>query len=178
MELKVKTRTEQILTVMHILSWVAFIGLMIVAGAILTTYVVSLFNPEAARNMYKGMDLYDLKQFSFWHYTATVSFMIALSCMKAFIAYLAIKTISKVNLKNPFTIEVAHILERISSVLLGTWVITMLSNAHTTWLMHKTGVLHGMWATGEFIFMAGLVFIISQVFKRGVEIQSENDLTV
>jgi len=26
--------------------------------------------------------------------------------------------------------------------------------------------------------MAALVFIISQVFKRGVEIQSENELTV
>ena len=41
-----------------------------------------------------------------------------------------------------------------------------------------TGELHGNWISGEFIFMVGLVFIISQVFKRGVEIQAENDLTV
>jgi hypothetical protein len=31
---------------------------------------------------------------------------------------------------------------------------------------------------GEFLFMAGLVFIISPIFKRGVELQSENELTV
>jgi hypothetical protein len=30
----------------------------------------------------------------------------------------------------------------------------------------------------EFIFMAGVVFIMSQAFKRGVEIQSDNDLTI
>ena len=79
---------------------------------------------------------------------------------------------------NPFKIEVARIIQRIGYVLLGTWFIAMLSNAHTGWLLKKKGALHGDWVAGEFIFMAGLVFIISQVFKRGVEIQSENDLTV
>ncbi len=178
MEIQTKTRTEQILTVMHILAWVAFIGLMIEAGAILVSYGVSCVNPEAAKNLYRGLNLYNLRQFNFWHYTLSVSFMVALSSMKAFVSFLVIKTLSKVNLMNPFKIEVARILERISYVLLGTWFIAMLNNAHTGWLLKKTGALQGDWVAGEFIFMAGLVFIISQVFKRGVEIQSENDLTV
>ncbi|MBN2635649.1 MAG: DUF2975 domain-containing protein [Prolixibacteraceae bacterium] len=38
--------------------------------------------------------------------------------------------------------------------------------------------MNDSWNTGPFLFMAGLVFVISQIFKRGVEIQSENDLTV
>ena len=98
--------------------------------------------------------------------------------MKAFVFFLAIKILSKVKLVNPFKIEVARILESIVYVLLGTWFIAMLTNAHTSWLLKKTGELHGDWVATEFIFMAGLVFIISQVFKRGVEIQSENDLTI
>ena len=178
MEIKTKTRTEQILTVMHILAWVAFIGFMIEAGAIVLSYGVSCVNAEAAKNLYRGLNLYNLKQFNFWHYTLSVSFMVALSGMKAFVSFLAIKTLSNVNLMNPFKIEVARILERISYVLLGTWFIAMLSNAHTGWLLKITGELQGDWAAGEFIFTAGLVFIISQVFKRGVEIQSENDLTI
>ena len=79
---------------------------------------------------------------------------------------------------NPFKIEVAWILEKVSYVLLGIWLLDTLSNVHSSWVLKQTGVLPGDWDAGEFLFMAGLVFIISQVFKRGVEIQAENDLTV
>jgi hypothetical protein len=178
MEIKTKTRTEQILAVMHILAYVAFVGLLIKTGAILISYGVSCVNPEAAKNLYKGEDLYNLREFNFWHYSLSVSFMAAFSGMKALVAFLVINALSKVNLMNPFRIDVALILERISHVLLGAWLVAMLSNAHAAWLLKRTGALQVDFAAGEFIFMAGLVFIISQVFKRGVEIQSENDLTV
>ena len=178
MEVKAKTRTEQILTIMPILAWVAFIGFMIEAGAILFSYVLSSVSPETAKNLYRGLDLYNLRQFNFWYYTQTVSFMICLSILKSFVSYLVIGALSKFNLKNPFTIEVANKLEKISYYAFGTWLVTMLSNAHAAWLLKITGQLHGNWISGEFIFMVGLVFIVAQVFKRGVEIQSENELTV
>jgi hypothetical protein len=54
----------------------------------------------------------------------------------------------------------------------------MLSNGYTASLFKLTGELFGTYITGEFVFMAGLIFVISQIFRRGVEIQSENDLTV
>lgn len=79
---------------------------------------------------------------------------------------------------NPFKMEVAHTLERISYVLFGTWVVGKVGNAYTGWLLKITGELFGSWVSGEFVLMAGLVYIISQVFKRGVEIQNENELTV
>lgn len=173
-----KIKTEQFLVVMHILAWVAFIGFMIEAGAILFSYGVSCVNPEAARNLYRGLNLYNLSQFNFWHYTLSIFFLVAISSMKAFVFFLAIKILSKVNLMNPFKIEVARILQKIVYALLGTWLVAILKNAHTSWLLNKTGELHGDWVATEFIFMAGLVFIISLVFKRGIEIQSENDLTV
>ena len=178
MEIKAKTRTEQILTVMQILAWVAFIGYLLEAGAVLGTYGISCVNPEAAKNLYWGLDFYNLRQFNFWYYTLSVSFLMALSLMKSFVWYLVIKTLSRINLMNPFKMEVAMSLEKISYVLFGTWLIGILSSAHSRWLMKLTGELFGSWVNGEFIFMAGLVFVISQIFKRGVEIQSENDLTV
>jgi hypothetical protein len=98
--------------------------------------------------------------------------------MKSFVWFLVIKTLSKINLVNPFKMEVALTLEKISYVLFGTWIVGILSSAYTSRLLKITGELFGSWMTGEFIFMAGLVFIISQIFKRGVEIQSENELTV
>jgi len=178
MEFSAKTRTEQILIVMYILAWVAFIGYNIQAGVFLITYGVGLVNPGAATDLYQGLNLYELMQYNFWHYTLSVSFLAAIPMMKAYVSFLAIKALSVVNLVNPFTTAVAERLEKISYVMLGTWVVAMLSNAHTSWLLKKTGELQGDWISGDSIFAAGIVFIMAQVFKRGVEIQSENDLTV
>ena len=85
MEIKGKTRTEQILTVMYILTWVAFIGLAIKAGAMLISYGVSWVNPEASRNLYNGLSLDTLRQFSFRQYSLSVFFMVVLASMKAFV---------------------------------------------------------------------------------------------
>ncbi len=177
-EVKTSKKTKQILRAMHVLAWLVLIGLIVEAGAILISYGVSYVTPEAAKNLYMGLNLYELEQYSFRHYTMSVSFIVALLCMKAYVSFLVIKVLSKVNLANPFKIEVARILEKISYILLGTAVIVLLSNAHASWLLKRTGIVLEEWATGEFLFIAGLVFIISQVFKRGVEIQSENELTV
>ncbi|TDE17149.1 DUF2975 domain-containing protein [Dyadobacter psychrotolerans] len=176
--MKTDTKTKQILQVMHVLTWIAFIGLMIEAGAILVSYAVSCVNPEAVKNLYKDLNLEELREFSFWQYTMSVSFLVAISGMKAYVLFLVIQALSKVNLENPFTIEVVLILEKISYNLLGVWIVAVINNRQTEWLLRRTGITSETLAAEEFIFMAGLVFIISQVFKRGVEIQSENDLTV
>jgi hypothetical protein len=42
-------------------------------------------------------------------------------------------------------------------------------------------IVYGIKATyisGDVLFLAGMVFVFAQMFKRGVEIQRENELTV
>lgn len=172
------TNTRQILSVMQVITWIAYIGLCIKTGAILISFGVSFVNPEAAKNIYKGLDLDSLRQVNFTYYVALVSFMVAILMMKAHVFYLVTRILSKITLANPFKMDVAKILEKVSYVLLGTWIVGMLSNAYTSWLLKRTGEVFNSGSTDDFLFMAGLVFIISQVFKRGVEIQSENELTV
>lgn len=178
MKMKSKTRTELILTIVPFLTWVVLIAFIIEGSAILYSYGVSYINPEAAKNLYNGLNLYNLMQFDFWFYSSTVSLLIALPLMKAWISYLVIKTLSSFSMRNPFTADVANRLESISYFSIGIWIVTLICNAQTRWLMKRTGELFGDIHSLEFIFVTGLVFIIAQVFKRGVEIQSENDLTV
>jgi len=173
-----KTRTESILLVMNVLAWVAFFALMVKAGAYLFSYVMTIINPEAVKNFYAGLSLFDLKQFSFWHYTLLVALMVAVPALQAYIAYLIIKLFSKIKLTNPFTVDVAAIMEKISQVILGTWVVVLIYDLHIYWLMKKVQGLQLQYVSGEFIFLAGVVFVFAQIFKRGVEIQSENELTV
>ena len=174
----VYSNTKQVLRVLYFLTWIAFIAVSVKAGAIIISFVVSWMNPEAARDIYKGMDLHALKAFSTWHYSLAVAFMVVVLCLKATVLELAIKAMSKVNLANPFSSGVARIMEKISYTLLAASVIAILGNIHADWILKKTGLELEQSAGGEFLFVAGLVFVISQIFKRGVELQSENELTV
>lgn len=175
---KMKTRTESILTVMHVLAWIAFVGLMIEAGAKISYYGVSLLNQETTKKLYMGLDLYDLMKFSFGYYTLTAAFLIAISCLKAHIAYQVVKLLSKINLANPFTPEVATLMENISYTTFATWLVAMVYNGLAEGILRIAGNNQTQQISGEFIFMAGVVFVISQIFRRGIEIQTENELTV
>src|ERR1700752_2675726 len=64
-----KISTKQILKVMNVLSWIIFVCLCIRTGAILFSCFVSLFlNPVAAKDLYIGLNLYDLKHLGMGHY--------------------------------------------------------------------------------------------------------------
>ncbi|MES2388796.1 MAG: DUF2975 domain-containing protein [Bacteroidota bacterium] len=173
-----KTRTEEILTVMRVLTWVAYIGLCINAGSVLLAYGLSCFIPEAAKNIYKGLDMYNLRQFGFMHYSLSVALMAAVPILQAQMCMLLIKVLSKLNMANPFTKYVASKIVSISYILVGTWVVAVLAQAHDNWLQNELATIRINEVEGLPLFMAGLVFIIAQVFKRGVEIQAENDLTI
>lgn len=176
-----KTKTETILKFMHVLAWIAFIGLAIETGAILISYGVSWFHPIAASDLYRGMNLYDVSQYDFWLYTQMVSYVVALLVIKAYAAYLVIKIMMKVKLQSPFTLDITSRLETIAYVLLGGVVISIISQVQADWLQKHVRDFNLGWIgenAGEFLLVAGLVFIISQVFKRGVELQAENELTV
>lgn len=54
----------------------------------------------------------------------------------------------------------------------------MFSNAHHQWMRQNGLPIPENWISGEFIFLAGVIFIIAQIFKKGIELQSENELTI
>jgi hypothetical protein len=176
--MKTKTNTETILVVMNVLVWITFIGLMIEAGALLVSYGVSVVNEKAAMNLYKGQDWFNLRQYDFWHYTGIISLKASILIVEAYTAYLVIKVLSSIKMTSPFTMEVAKKLEKIAYTLLLVWVAILLYNGQLKWLSKDVTGLQEMNLSTDFIFYAGLVFIVSQIFKKGVEIQTENELTV
>ncbi len=176
--MKKNSKTETILVVMNVVAWITFIGLMIEAGAILVSYGISAAYPEAANKLYKGLDFLSLRQYDFWHYTGIITLKAAILIVEAYAAYLVIKVLSTIKLANPFTMDVAKKLENIAYTLVLAWVAVLLYNGQLRWLSKDVADLGDKRLSPDFIVYAGLVFIISQVFKRGVEIQTENELTV
>ena len=183
MEIKTKTSTEKILTVMHVITWVLFIGLSIKTGAIIIAFFVSLFvNPVAAENLYLGLNLSGLFEFGKLHYITMVLFIICMSGLKTLMVYLLIKIFLKINFSFPFSNEVAMLIARISYVAFAIGAINLIAIYYSEFLIMravKMPELHQYLSSGgEFLFFGGIIFIVAQVFKRGIEIQSENELTV
>ena len=173
-----KSKTQTLLTIMNVLSWITFLGLMVKAGAILFSYIISTINPAGSKNLYNGWNLSRIREYDFWHYTSVVLLMVMVIIIESYTAYLVIKLLSSIKLKNPFTKEVANYLERISYFIFAIWIAVMLYDIHIEWLMKKIGGLQENLISGEFIFLAGVIFVFAQIFKKGVEIQSEHELTV
>lgn len=89
----------------QVLAWMAIIGLIIESSAILISYFVSCANPHAAKNLYNGLNLYDLRQSDFLIYSRTVYIMLVILIMKSSLCYLVIQTISKNTLKKNYEYE-------------------------------------------------------------------------
>jgi hypothetical protein len=90
------------------------------------------------------------------------------------------KLLSKLKLQTPFSMEVEKKLESIAYLLLAVWIAsTIFWKTCIFYVSAETGIqLATNNSGGEYLFMAGMMYIISQVFKRGIEIQEENQLTV
>jgi hypothetical protein len=172
-----KTKTENLLTVMHILAWVVFIGLAIQAGAIIISYIVSIGHAQAAKNLFRGMDLYAYRVQSFGHYSFVVGYRVIFCITEAYTAYLMTSLLSKLNISKPFNVDVVKLMQRISYCILYVWLIAMVYNTHVGILEQHYGLV-ATYIPGDFIFIAAVVYVFAQMFKRGIEIQSENELTV
>ena len=178
-----KTRTTGVLRVLHVISWIVFLGLCVQTGAMLYSSLVSLFiNPEGARNVYMRLDLSALRAYSVARFGVLLAFMIVMSGLKAYMFYYIIRLFLKANLAHPFSEQVGAIIVTLGYLNLAAGIIGMAANVYFDSLVNKgisiAGAYRYLSGGGEFLFLAAVVFVISQVFRRGLELQTENELTV
>jgi hypothetical protein len=172
-------KTKQVFNLIKMISWIIFISLCIKAGAILISFLVSLsVNPEASQNLYLGTNLSALFDFSERYYIYIVSFKITIVAFKAYLFYLVIKVLQKLKFNDLFNRDIASLISKISYYALVTGGIAVIANSYSKWLLKKGATFELDWGGTEFLFMAGILFIIGYIFKRGIEIQEENDLTI
>ncbi|MFC6997987.1 DUF2975 domain-containing protein [Rufibacter roseus] len=174
-----ETKTKLILTIMNVIFWIVFIGLCIKTGALVISFFVSLFvNPEGAKDIYLGLDLHSLLKASQNQYVSVMSLVIFLSGMKTYLAYLVVKIFSQFDYATPFNATNAALISKISHTALGTGIVGLVAESYSKVLLKSGIALPLHWESSEFLFLAGIIFIIAQVFKRGIELQTENELTV
>jgi hypothetical protein len=175
-------RNNLVFTGLNIISWMIFIGLCIEAGALLVNFIYSLFKPEVVQNLYQKLDLSQMYDRSKWAYFGIYSLILIISVLKAYMFYVVILLLMKLDLKKPFNSYVAGSITRISYITFEVGILSYFAREVTRNLMHhgfEIDKLNQFWADSKaYIFMAAVIYVIATIFSRGVELQNENDLTV
>lgn len=167
---------------LHIVAWIIFIGLCIDAGGLIINFFLSLFKPEIVQNLYKNLDLSEVYKNSKMAFFAIYSFILLISILKAFLFYIVIRLMQKMDLTKPFDTFVSNQILQISYYTISIGLFSYIARQVTKNLMHHGFVIENLnqfWADSQaFILMGAVIYIIATIFKKGVAIQNENDLTV
>lgn len=162
--------------------WLIFAGYSVQTGALLFNFVYSLFNPIATYNLHLGLNLSGLYNNSQTLFVLVFILIIAVSGLKAFVFFIVLKLFKKLNLVKPFSENVSSIISKITYYAFTIGIISFIAQRLIQRLIEKgynVGVVERYWDDGGvYLMMSAILFVITLIFQRGIELQKENDLTV
>ena len=166
----------------HIIAWLIFVGLCIEAGGLIVNFCFSLFKPEFVQNLYQKLDLSELFSDNRLTYFFVYGLILSIAILKAWLFYIVVNLMHKLDLSKPFNTFVARQITLMSyfTVIIGL-LSYMASEVAENLLYTLSGVdnWNQFWEGSEaFILMGAVIYIIATIFTKGVDIQNEIDLTV
>jgi hypothetical protein len=184
--MEIKITAAQMLKMLYILSWILFIGICIEAGGfIFNAFYTLVVNPAGASKFWMEIDFSGLYEFDRGHFFAETTLMCIVAVMRALIFYLVVKILhdKKLDLFKPFNKEVVESISRVSYLAIGIGFFSYWAVNYAAWLT-SLGVTmpdaQSMRIAGAdvWLFMGITLLVIAQIFKRGIELQTENELTI
>ncbi len=167
---------------LHIIAWVIFVGLCIEAGGLIVNFIFSVFKPEFVGNLYQKLDLSKMYQQSKWAFFGMYGFIIVIAILKAMLFYTVIVLLYKLDLSKPFSRYVSDKINRIAYDTFSIGIISYIAREVSKNLLHhghEIDKLNQFWEDSQaFILMAAVIYVIATIFQKGVEIQTENELTI
>lgn len=92
---------------------------------------------------------------------------------------LIIKVLKKLKNSHPFSRETAHLILKISNGFFYLGYASILIDFIFEIFKGEISFSYDLGSQNlQFFLLAGVIYVVGQVYKRGVELQSENDLTI
>ena len=180
--MEIKITTKQMLKMLYILSWIIFIGLCIEAGSFIFNAIFTTAISPRNASYFRLADLYG---YDSGYFLVVLLMMTIVAVLEALIFYLIVKILrdNKLDLAQPFNKEVGRLIFRISYLSFGTGLFSSWGVKYTEWLANKGVKMPDieylrLGGADVWLFMGITLYVIAHIFKRGIEIQTENDLTV
>jgi len=178
--------SKQILKALNVLSWIIFIGICVrTGGYIFNTVFLLTGNPFGGHYFWEGADLSGLLAFDRGYFIVMALLMIIVSVMKAMMFYCIIKVLhdKKLNMDQPFNQEIRRLIFNLSYISLAIGLFSGWAAGYSEWFVAKGVLMPSLQSMhvdgdGAWWFIAIILFVIGHIFKRGIELQTENELTV
>jgi hypothetical protein len=182
MEMRIVISSRHILIGLIVICWMIFIGLLMDAGIIISNAVFALFiNSKNAG--YMGLGSVFKANESYFIILTTLMSIVAV--LKALLFYLIVHFFhkKKLDFARPFNAELGKFISNISYLALGIGLFSYWGQNHSKGLRDQGLTLPEVQelkigGADVWIFMGVTLLVIAQIIKKGIEIQSENELTV
>lgn len=158
------------------------IGLCIQVGGLLTNFFFHFFKPNALSKLFITLDLTAMYEKSQWAFYSMYSFILVIAVLTTILFLEVVQMMMKMDLSNPFNSFVSNKIYRISHITFSIGFLSLIARKSADYLQkhsYDTDMLNQYWQdSSAFILMAGIIYIIAIIFRKGLEIQNENELTV
>ena len=179
-------RTDFVLTTLQVVAWILFVGLCIDAGGMLSNTLYSIFiNESLASHFWNNNNLSQLLSFNQATYVTLTTLMSIVTILKAILFYIIVKIFhdKKLNLSDPFKEAMSPFISNIAFVSLAIGLFSLWGTNLSDGVLNQNIVLPSvqklkLGGADVWIFMGFILLIFAKIFKKGIELQSENDLTV
>ena len=141
-----------------------------------------VINPDGAKQFWEDIDLSSLYSYDRGHFFVQTFLMSLVAVLKACLFFLIIKLLynKKISISQPFSSEVRRFIFSIAYLTLLIGLFSLYGVRYSEWLTRKgvqmPGIQYlGLGGADVWLFMCVTLYVIAQIFKRGIEIQSENE---
>lgn len=120
----------------------------------------------------------DLKQTGTFSFTVFGILIIAYLWIFIKLVNNALNVLYKVDFQNPFNQETSNLITKLgfSAFVLG--ILNIAFSSIIPMLFKGNFAINFSFESFNFLMIAAILYIVSLIFKKGVELQSENDLTI
>ena len=178
----ISPKTDLILKFLHVITWIIFIALCYQTGALMFNYAFMQFRVFPPENQYLLLDLTELFSQSEVYFGLLFGLAIGVNGLTAYTFYLITLIFQFLNLHKPFSPEISKLITKISYYILTVGIVGAIAQGVTQELAKQGYPVENAFVHWKeypaFLMMAAVVFVIAQVFKKGLELQNESDLTV
>jgi hypothetical protein len=177
-----KKTTNTLLWLIQVISTVTFCGLCLQAAGLIFFSLYHVISPESSGEMILGIDMSQLFGLGKMDFAILLVLTLSVAVLKAFAFYYTLNIFSTLNLVKPFSQEIASLISKISYLILTAGILGTITFQYSEVLEAKGFELNQLQTWWDdnyaYLLMGSIIFVIAQIFKKGLELQAENDLTI